>query len=69
MNNINQTFHIFKQLFMIQEQVASFLGVRSFNYQYPQLKRRKIIGEELAYLQDKGIISLGTTDGGTDPPY
>lgn len=42
---------------MIQEQVAMFLGVKSFKRRYPELKRRTICGEERDYVQRKGLVT------------
>ncbi|KAI5698539.1 hypothetical protein M8J75_008266 [Diaphorina citri] len=43
--------------FMIQEQVAAYLGVKSFKRKYPDLKRRGLEPEERTYICDSGLVS------------
>lgn len=49
---------------MIQEQVAMFLGVKSFKRRYPELKRRTISGEERDYVLSKGLVTEALCDLG-----
>jgi hypothetical protein len=42
---------------MIQEQVAAYLGVKSFKRKYPDLKRRGLEPEERTYICDSGLVS------------
>lgn len=49
---------------MIQEQVAMFLGVKSFKRRYPELKRRTISGDERAYVLGKGLVTEALCDLG-----
>ncbi|XP_049874928.1 titin isoform X2 [Pectinophora gossypiella] len=52
------------QVMMIQEQVAMFLGVKSFKRRYPELKRRPVCGEERDYVLSKGIVTEALCDLG-----
>ncbi|XP_063385267.1 mucin-2 [Cydia fagiglandana] len=52
------------QVMMIQEQVAMFLGVKSFKRRYPELKRRTVGGEERDYILRKGIVTEALCDLG-----
>lgn len=52
------------QVMMIQEQVAMFLGVKSFKRRYPELKRRTIVGEERDYVFGKGLVTEALCDLG-----
>lgn len=49
---------------MIQEQVAMFLGVKSFKRRYPELKRRPVVGEEKDYCLSRGIVTEALCDLG-----
>lgn len=49
---------------MIQEQVALYLGIKSFKRKYPDLPRRQIDMEERNYLQEKGLVSERMCDLG-----
>lgn len=49
---------------MIQEQIAMFLGVKSFKRRYPELKRRTIGGEERDYVLSKGLVTEALCDLG-----
>ncbi|PNF38378.1 hypothetical protein B7P43_G07263 [Cryptotermes secundus] len=42
---------------MIQEQVATYLGVKSFQRNYPNLKRRVVKAEEMIYLREKYLVT------------
>ncbi|KAI5646296.1 hypothetical protein NE865_01758 [Phthorimaea operculella] len=52
------------QVMMIQEQVAMFLGVKSFKRRYPELKRRAVAAEERDYVLSKGLVSEPLCDLG-----
>ncbi|KAG6440935.1 hypothetical protein O3G_MSEX001593 [Manduca sexta] len=52
------------QVMMIQEQVAMFLGVKSFKRRYPELKRRPIVGEEKDFVLAKGLVTEALCDLG-----
>uniref|UniRef100_A0A8D8XT42 PHD finger protein 10 n=1 Tax=Cacopsylla melanoneura TaxID=428564 RepID=A0A8D8XT42_9HEMI len=43
--------------FMIQEQVAAYLEIKSFKRKYPDLKRRGLEPEERTYICDSGLVS------------
>lgn len=49
---------------MIQEQVAMFLGVKSFKRRYAELNRRTITGEERDYVLSKGLVTEALCDLG-----
>lgn len=51
-------------MYMLQEQIALFLGVKSFKRKYPDLKRRPVEPHEREYLQEKGIVSETMCDLG-----
>ncbi|CAB3255556.1 unnamed protein product [Arctia plantaginis] len=53
-----------QKVMMIQEQVAMFLGVKSFKRRYPELKRRTICGEERDYVLSKGLVTEALCDLG-----
>lgn len=52
------------ELYMIQEQISNFLGVKSFKRKYPDIKRRPVDSEERAYLVDSGLVSETLCDLG-----
>ncbi|XP_062529600.1 supporter of activation of yellow protein isoform X2 [Bombyx mori] len=52
------------QVMMIQEQVAMFLGVKSFKRRYPELKRRSIVGDEKDYVLAKRLATEALCDLG-----
>lgn len=52
------------ELFMIQEQVSTFLGVKSFKRKYPDIKRRAVEMEERQWLCDNGLVSESMCDLG-----
>lgn len=54
---------------MIQEQVAMFLGVKSFKRRYPELKRRTISADERAYVLSKGLVTEALCDLGKKVLY
>lgn len=53
-----------RDTFMIQEQVAEYLGVKSFKRKYPDLPRRMVEMEERNYLMEKGMVSEKMCDLG-----
>jgi BRG1-associated factor 45A len=50
--------------YMLQEQIALFLGVKSFKRKYPDLKRRPVEPQEREYLQERGIVTESMCDLG-----
>lgn len=52
------------ELYMIQEQISNYLGVKSFKRKYPDIKRRPVDSEERAYLVDSGLVSETLCDLG-----
>lgn len=42
---------------MLQEQVAEYLGVKSFQRNYPNLKRRTVKAEEMIYLRENDFVT------------
>lgn len=53
-----------RDTYMIQEQVAEYLGVKSFKRRYPDLVRRSVEMEERNYLMEKGLVSEKMCDLG-----
>lgn len=53
------------ELYMIQEQISNFLGVKSFKRKYPGLKRRNVEAEERTFLCDSGLVAESLCDLGT----
>ncbi|XP_017055408.2 LOW QUALITY PROTEIN: supporter of activation of yellow protein [Drosophila ficusphila] len=53
-----------RDTFMIQEQVALYLGITSFKRKYPDLPRRAVDMEERNWLQEKGLVSERMCDLG-----
>ncbi|KAH8298594.1 hypothetical protein KR018_003670 [Drosophila ironensis] len=53
-----------RDTFMIQEQVALYLGITSFKRKYPDLPRRPVDMEERNWLQEKGLVSEKMCDLG-----
>ncbi|XP_033171100.1 supporter of activation of yellow protein [Drosophila mauritiana] len=53
-----------RDTFMIQEQVALYLGITSFKRKYPDLPRRSVDMEERNWLQEKGLVSEKLCDLG-----
>lgn len=53
-----------RDTFMIQEQIAEYLGVKSFKRKYPDLPRRMVEMEERNYLMEKGMVSEKMCDLG-----
>lgn len=53
-----------RDTYMLQEQVAEYLGVKSFKRKYPDLTRRMVEMEERNYLMEKGMVSEKMCDLG-----
>lgn len=53
-----------RDTFMVQEQIAEYLGVKSFKRKYPDLQRRMVEMEERNYLMEKGMVSEKMCDLG-----
>lgn len=53
-----------RDAFMIQEQIAEYLGVKSFKRKYPDLPRRMVEMEERNYLMEKQLVSEKMCDLG-----
>lgn len=53
-----------RDTFMIQEQIAQYLGIKSFKRKYPDLPRRQVDMEERNYLQEKGLVTEKMCDLG-----
>ncbi|BES92863.1 finger protein [Nesidiocoris tenuis] len=51
-------------LYMIQEQVSLYLGVKSFKRKYPGLTRRPVEAEERTFLEDSGLVPKTMCDLG-----
>lgn len=52
------------ELYMIQEQISTYLAVKSFKRKYPDIKRRPVEMEERTYLCDSGLVSESMCDLG-----
>ncbi|CAH1160050.1 unnamed protein product [Phaedon cochleariae] len=50
--------------FMIQEQVAQFLGIKSFKRKYPNIPRRILDMQERDFVREKGLVSENMCDLG-----
>ncbi|XP_045481034.1 fap1 adhesin isoform X2 [Harmonia axyridis] len=50
--------------FMIQEQVAQFLGIKSFKRKYPGIPRRMVDMQERDYIRENGLASESMCDLG-----
>lgn len=53
-----------RETYMIQEQIAEYLLVKSFKRKYPDLTRRMVEMEERNYLMEKGLVSEKMCDLG-----
>lgn len=51
-------------LFMVQEQISAFLGVKSFKRKYPNLQRRAVDHDERQYLLERRLVSESLCDLG-----
>jgi len=56
-DNSCKTIQEENSLWMVQEQVAAFLGVTSFKRKYPDIERRKIESDEAMWLLDHGLVT------------
>lgn len=56
-------------LYMIQEQVSLYLGVKSFKRKYPGLTRRPVEAEERTFLEDSGLVPKTMCDLGGFPYF
>lgn len=54
---------------MIQEQIAEYLGVKSFKRKYPDLDRRTVEMEERNYLIERGMVTEKMCDLGVTAVY
>jgi len=52
------------ELYMIQEQISTWLGIKSFKRKYPDLRRRMVEMEERTYLCDSGLVAESMCDLG-----
>lgn len=50
--------------YMIQEQISSYLGVKSFKRKYPNMGRRPVDHDERQYLLERKLVSEGLCDLG-----
>lgn len=50
--------------FMLQEQVAQYLGIKSFKRKYPSIKRRPVDMQERDYIKENGLASEHMCDLG-----
>ncbi|XP_050541686.1 inner centromere protein A isoform X2 [Daktulosphaira vitifoliae] len=57
------------ELYMIQEQISNYLGVKSFKRKYPGLKRRNVEAEERSFLCDSGLVAESLCDLGLTVLY
>lgn len=55
--------------YMIQEQIAEYLGVKSFKRKYPDLMRRPVDMEERNYLFENGLATEKMCDLGLTAVY
>lgn len=53
-----------RDIYMIQEQVTEYLGVKSFKRKYPDLLRRSVDMEERNFLMEKGLVTEKMCDLG-----
>jgi hypothetical protein len=58
-----------RENYMIQEQIAEYLGVKSFKRKYPDLVRRPVDMEERNYLFENGLASEKMCDLGLTAVY
>lgn len=50
--------------FMLQEQVAQFLGIKSFKRKYPNIQRRVVDMQERDFIRESGLASEAMCDLG-----
>lgn len=58
-----------RDTFMIQEQIAEYLGVKSFKRKYPDLERRTVEMEERNHLIERGLVTEKMCDLGVTAVY
>lgn len=58
-----------RDTFMIQEQIAEYLGVKSFKRKYPDLERRTVEMEERDHLIERGLATEKLCDLGVTAVY
>lgn len=58
-----------RDTYMIQEQIAEYLGVKSFKRKYPDLIRRPVDMEERNYIYENGLASEKMCDLGLTAVY
>lgn len=58
-----------RDTFMIQEQIAEYLGVKSFKRKYPDLERRTVEMEERNHLIERGLVTEKLCDLGVTAVY
>lgn len=58
-----------RDTFMIQEQIAEYLGIKSFKRKYPDLMRRPVEMEERNFLFENGLASEKMCDLGLTAVY
>ncbi|XP_034237090.1 supporter of activation of yellow protein isoform X2 [Thrips palmi] len=52
------------EAYMVQEQISSYLGVKSFKRKYPNLQRRPVDHDERQYLLERKLVSESLCDLG-----
>lgn len=52
------------ETYMIQEQISSYLGVKSFKRKYPNMSRRTVEHDERQYLLERKLVSESLCDWG-----
>jgi hypothetical protein len=57
------------ETYMIQEQIAEYLGVKSFKRKYPDLMRRPVEMEERNFIMEKGLVTEKMCDLGLTAVY
>lgn len=50
--------------YMLQEQVAQFLGIKSFKRKYPGIQRRQVDMQERDFIKESGLVSESMCDLG-----
>jgi hypothetical protein len=59
-----QLQHPSRETYMIQEQIAEYLGIKSFKRKYPDLMRRPVDMEERNFIYENGLASEKMCDLG-----
>lgn len=52
------------ETYMVQEQISSYLGVKSFKRKYPNMQRRPVDHDERQYLLERKLVSESLCDLG-----